>query len=64
MSVLLCVPLHAGVWLSEEELVELEGGRLVSVEPHRVAGGFPQLVTGGAGHQRDGQAIHLLTLYS
>lgn len=54
-------PFHAGVRLPEKELVQFKGRRLVSVEPHRVACRLPQFVPDGAGHQRDGQAVHLLT---
>lgn len=58
------VSFHAGVRLPEKELVEFKGRCLVSVEPHCIACSLPQLVPNRAGHQRDGQAIHLLTTYS
>ena len=58
------LPLHTGVGLSEKELVEFEGSRLVSVEPHRVSRCLPQLVPDRAGHQGDGEAVHLLPAHS
>lgn len=58
------LPLHTGVGLPEKELVEFEGSCLVSVEPHRVARRLPQLVPDRAGHQGDGEAVHLLSAHS
>lgn len=58
------LPLHARIRLPEEELVEVEGGCPVSVEPHCIAGRLPQLVARGAGDQRECEAVHLLTAHS
>lgn len=58
------LPFHTGIRLPEKELVEFKGRRLVSVEPHCVACRLPQLVPYRGGHQRDGEAIHLLTGHS